>query len=199
FFGVLLVDEAHRLNEKSGLYSNLGEHQVKEIIYSSKLSVFFIDEAQRVTLKDIGSIEEIKNQAEKAGAEVRLLGLESQFRCNGSDGYLAFVDNVLQIRETANQDIQEVDYEFQVLDSPNALRELIFRKNREANRARMVAGYCWDWVSKKRQPQAHDIVIPEHGFSAQWNLDSDSGLWSIADGSVEQIGCIHTVQGLEMD
>lgn len=197
-FSALLVDEAHRLNAKSGLYSNLGEHQIKEVIHSSRLSVFFIDEAQRVTLKDVGSIAEIKHHAKNAGAEVTLLGLESQFRCNGSDGYLAFVDNVLQIRETANQDIQEVDYDFQVLGSPNALRELIIRKNREANRARMVAGYCWDWVSKK-QPQANDIVMPEYGFSAQWNLASDGSLWVMAEESVEQVGCIHTVQGLELD
>ncbi len=197
-FGALLVDEAHRLNVKSGLYSNRGDHQIKEVIHSSKLSVFFIDEAQRVTLKDIGSIAEIKHHANNAGAEVTQLGLASQFRCNGSDGYLAFVDNVLQIRETANQSIQEVDYDFQVLESPSALRGLIIRKNREANRARMVAGYCWDWVSKKNS-QLHDIVMPEYGFSAQWNLESDGSLWVMADESVEQIGCIHTVQGLELD
>ena len=45
----LLVDEAHRLNEKSGLYGDLGEHQIKEIIHASKCSVFFIDEDQRVS------------------------------------------------------------------------------------------------------------------------------------------------------
>ena len=54
-FDTLVVDEAHRLNEKSGLYSNLGENQVKEIINASKFSVFFVDEDQRVTMKDIGN------------------------------------------------------------------------------------------------------------------------------------------------
>jgi hypothetical protein len=43
-FDALIVDEAHRLNVKSGLYGNLGEHQIKEIIRSSRFSVFFIDE-----------------------------------------------------------------------------------------------------------------------------------------------------------
>ncbi|MFP3360142.1 DNA/RNA helicase domain-containing protein, partial [Planococcus sp. SIMBA_143] len=92
--------EAHRLNEKSGMFQNLGENQVKEIIHASKLAIFFIDERQRVTLKDHGSIEVIQKFAELEGAEMTTLKLESQFRCNGSDGYLAWVDDVLQISET---------------------------------------------------------------------------------------------------
>jgi len=43
-FDVLIVDEAHRLNEKSGLYGNLGENQIKEIINAAKCAIFFIDE-----------------------------------------------------------------------------------------------------------------------------------------------------------
>ena len=66
----ILVDEAHRLNEKSGMFQNLGENQIKEIIHASRCSVFFIDESQRVTLSDIGSVEEIKKWAKLAKAEV---------------------------------------------------------------------------------------------------------------------------------
>ncbi|WP_281171136.1 DNA/RNA helicase domain-containing protein [Marinobacterium litorale] len=66
------------------------------------------------------------------------------------------------------------------------------------NRARMVAGYCWPWASKKDK-KSMDIVFPEYGFAAQWNLDNDGMLWAIADNSVEQIGGIHTCQGLEFD
>ena len=65
-FDVLIVDEAHRLNQKSGMFQNVGENQVKEIIHhSSRLSVFFLDEDQRVTLKDIGTKREIAEWAEK--------------------------------------------------------------------------------------------------------------------------------------
>jgi hypothetical protein len=92
-FGALLVDEAHRLNEKSGLYGNLGENQIKELINASRFNVFFIDEAQRVTLKDIGSIQTIHQWADKCQSTVTELDLVSQFRCNGSDGYLAWIDN----------------------------------------------------------------------------------------------------------
>jgi len=194
----LLVDEAHRLNEKSGLYGNLGENQIKELIHSSRLSVFFIDEAQRVTLKDIGSVAEIRKWADDLGAEVTELELESQFRCNGSDGYLGWIDNTLQIRETANTTLEDIDYDVVIYDDPNAFRKAIIDKNRAANKARMVAGYCWDWASKK-DPDAMDIIIPEHNFKAQWNLSSDGGLWAISEKSVHQIGCIHTCQGLEVD
>ena len=84
-FDALIVDEAHRLNEKSGLYSNLGENQVKEIINSSKFSIFFLDEDQRVAFNDIGSRDEILHWAKKEKAIVTELELSSQFRCNGSD------------------------------------------------------------------------------------------------------------------
>ena len=59
-FDVLIVDEAHRLNEKSGMFQHLGENQVKEIIRSARLSIFFLDEDQRVTWRDIGSRDEIE-------------------------------------------------------------------------------------------------------------------------------------------
>ena len=53
-YHTLIVDEAHRLNEKSGMFLNKGENQIKEIIHAAKCSVFFIDESQRVTIDDIG-------------------------------------------------------------------------------------------------------------------------------------------------
>lgn len=197
-FDALIVDEAHRLNEKSGLYGNLGDNQVKELIGASKLSVFFLDEDQRVTLKDVGSVSEIEKWARQHGAEVHRMVLESQFRCGGSDGYIAFLDNVLQIRGTANQSISADEYDFRVFDDPSALHDTIRDKNRLSNKARMVAGYCWDWTSKQ-SASAMDISLPEHRYAARWNLTTDGSLWIIAEKSVNEVGCIHTCQGLEVD
>lgn len=197
-FDALIVDEAHRLNEKSGMFQNLGENQIKEIIEASKLSVFFLDEDQRVTFRDIGKSSEIKRWATKLGAHIHELELQSQFRCNGSDGYLAWVDNSLQIRETANESLDGISYDFQVFDSPNKLRDAIFRKNRIHNKARLVAGYCWDWISKA-DASLKDIAIIEHDFAMKWNLASDGNLWILKPESVNEVGCIHTCQGLEMD
>lgn len=118
----ILVDEAHRLNEKSGMFHNMGENQIKEIIHAARCSVFFIDESQRVTLSDIGSVAEIEKWANAADAEIIHLELISQFRCNGSDGYLAWLDNTLKIRETANWDMKDIDYDIRVLDSPHGIK-----------------------------------------------------------------------------
>lgn len=197
-FDTLVVDEAHRLNEKSGLYGNLGQNQIMELIRSARCTVFFADDDQIVTLSDIGRIEELERWARAAGAEVTRLELASQFRCAGSDGYIAWLDNFLGIRETANADFDRDSFDFRIVDSPAELHDLIREKNKLNNKARVVAGYCWDWKSKTN-PDAWDIEFPEHGYKAQWNLSQDGSLWIIAPESVEQVGCIHTCQGLELD
>lgn len=197
-FDTLIVDEAHRLNEKSGLYSNLGENQVKEVINAARCTVFFVDDDQRVTLADVGHSDELRKWARELGADVIELTLASQFRCSGSDGYLAWLDDVLGIRPTANTELEPREYDFRVLSSPTELHALIEEKNRASNKARVVAGYCWGWPSKK-DPKAFDIDMPEHGYRRQWNLTQDGSLWIMADESVAQVGCIHTCQGLEVD
>lgn len=198
-FDCLLADEAHRLNEKSGLFQNKGENQIKEIINAAKISVFFIDEDQIVTTKDIGSIKEILKWAKELGSKVHFgddLVLASQFRCGGSDGYLAFLDNLLGIRQTANINLIDIDYDVRVFDDPNQMRDELRKLNKKNNKARMLAGYCYDWISKK-DPNVFDIKL-ENNFKAQWNFSSTS-TWAIDEDSFEQVGCIHTSQGLEFD
>ena len=194
----ILVDEAHRLNEKSGMFHNIGENQIKEIIHSAKCSVFFIDESQRVTLQDIGRISEIKKWAEKENARVKEMELASQFRCNGSNGYLAWLDHILQIRDTANYDMEGIDYEIRIIDSPKEMQELIVDKNRiSKNKARILAGYCWDWKKEGvNDTSVHDIIIDD--FEISWNLKNTT-TFAIDDDSINEAGCIHTSQGLEFD
>ncbi|MBT4435941.1 MAG: DUF2075 domain-containing protein, partial [Gemmatimonadales bacterium] len=190
-FRVLLVDEAHRLNEKSGLYQNLGDNQVRELIHAADVTVFFLDEDQRVTLQDIGTEAEILRWAKVEGAEVETMELVSQFRCNGSDGYLAWVDHALEIRDTAHVDLStlDYDYDFRVFDSPNEVRDLIEARHGEDHTARMVAGYCWDWSSKK-DSAAWDVEIPEHDFRMRWNLTQHGSGWLAHPESISEIGCI---------
>ena len=195
-FDAIIVDEAHRLNKKSGLFANLGENQVMEIINAAKFSVFFIDKHQRISLKDYGSVEAIEEFASYFDAEVEHIKLESQFRCNGSDGYLSWLNDVLEIEETANFDGFDFDYDFKVVDSASQLRDLIFEKNTD-NNARMLAGYCWNWIKDgKNDTDVHDIVIDD--LSMSWNL-GNSDTWAIDGDSINEIGCIHTSQGLEFD
>ena len=195
--GVVLADEAHRLNEKSGLYGNQGINQIHEIIHAARLSVFFIDECQRVTVKDIGSVGEIKRWAAVNGAEVYEEELTSQFRCNGSDGYLAWLDDVLEIRETANYDIEGIDYDFEVLDSPDEMRQKVIERNQGSNKSRILAGYCWNWPRAGRaDTNTHEITIGD--FEISWNLDGGEA-FALSPTSINEAGCIHTTQGLEFE
>jgi DUF2075 family protein len=200
YFDVLVCDEAHRLNEKSGMFSNLGENQIKEIINSSLVNVFFIDEDQIVTLKDIGSVKEIEKHANVFNSKIYYAELSSQFRCNGSDGYIAWLDNLLGIKETTNVILDTNDFDFRVFDDPNEMRDLIIEKNKESNKARILAGYCWDWPKEKRNDTDYfDITIPEYNFGISWNLAKDGQGFIIKEESVNEAGCIHTSQGLELD
>jgi len=196
----LVVDEAHRLNAKSGMFQNKGENQIKEIINAAKFSIFFIDENQKVTLKDIGSEEIIRKFANEQGAGIYTYELDSQFRCNGSDGYVAWLDRTLEIRDTANFDIDGFDYDFKVFDDPNEMRKAIEEKNMINNKSRIVAGYCWEWPTgnTRNDSNYHEIKIPEKNFEISWNLETGEA-FAIGENSINEAGCIHTVQGLEFD
>jgi DUF2075 family protein len=196
-FDVLIVDEAHRLKLRTQ-YSKGGDNQIREVIHAAKTSVFFLDEAQKVTWKDIGEAFEIEKFAKSMGAEVHYLELKSQFRCNGSDGYLTWLDESLEILEDSGSPFTGVNYDFKVFDNPTSLYEEIRLKNKVGNKSRMLAGYCWDWISKG-DSKLFDIVFPEFNFKAKWNLESRGSAWIIDPDSIEDIGCIHTSQGLELD
>lgn len=196
-FNVLIVDEAHRLKLRH-LYSKGGTNQIHEIIKSARLTVFFIDEAQKVTWQDIGEIDAIRTFAESIGAEVQEAELISQFRCGGSDDYIAWLDHTLGISQNSQNSFSANKFDFKIVDNPIELKNLIQEKNTESDKSRMVAGYCWDWVSK-RSPEKADMVFPEFGFQATWNLLSHGQGWLIQPDSDKQVGCIHTCQGLELD
>ena len=197
-YDTLIVDEAHRLNAKSGMFGNLGENQVKEIIQSSRTSIFFIDEYQRIHMKDVGSEELIRGFAKELNAEVFDADLTSQFRCGGSDGYLAWIDNSLGLRATANTSLDTSQFDFRIFDDPKEMYDSIIEKNNQNFKSRLVAGYCWNWVSKK-YPDEDDIILENGKLSAKWNLSQHGMLWIEKDESISEIGCIHTCQGLELD
>lgn len=203
FVDFVLADEAHRLKEKSGYHSNLGENQIKEIINAARISVFFLDEDQKVTTQDKGSFEEIRKWIDyfrKQGNKINFhygknLELVSQFRCGGSDGYMAFLDDLLQIRNTANK-VFDIDYDIRVFDTPSEMRDAL-RPFNANNKARMIAGYCYEWVTKDKTyiDDLYDINIGD--FHAKWNFDTNK--FAVDKNSFEQVGCIHSTQGLEFD
>ncbi len=198
FYDCLIVDEAHRLVKQ--MYGDFqGENQVKECINASLLTIFMIDEDQKITTKDIGSIDEIIKNANELNSRVIMseaTKLTSQFRCNGSDQYIQFLNNLLEIGEPVDLDLSELNFDIRLFNNPNQMRDELRKLNQVNNKARMVAGYCYDWDVKNHRGD-YDILL-EDNFKAKWNLETDK-IWAINPASFEEVGCIHTSQGLEFD
>ena len=60
---VLVVDEAHRLKNRAHMYQ--GKDMVEDMVRAARITIFFLDETQRVSWNDIGSIDSIKAAALK--------------------------------------------------------------------------------------------------------------------------------------
>lgn len=195
-YDCLIVDEAHRLVDK--MYGDWeGYNQVKECINAAQFSIFFLDEDQRITTKDIGSQQQIEVFCKELGSRCicnESANLISQFRCNGSDAYIQLIDYLLQ-KNMVCPDLTMLKYELKIFDNPSILRDALRLKNNN-NKARMVAGYCYDWNVKHHRGE-WDIEIDDD-FKARWNLEGDA-IWAINPSSFEEVGCIHTAQGLEFD
>lgn len=201
-FDALVVDEAHRLKRR-GAYMYQGLNQVDDVIKAARTSIFFIDDNQMVRPDDVGSVAEIKKYAEVYGAEIYEMELSAQFRCSGAEGYVNWLDDVLQLRETANYDgWEDGDFEFKIFDDPNEMRKAIKRKDAEGFSARILAGYAWEWTSEKegnKDAQVNDVLVPEYEFAMPWNSRKVGSTWAIDSSGIDQVGCIHTSQGLEFD
>lgn len=193
---VLIVDEAHRLKDEA--YQYRGSSMVEDMVRAARISVFFLDETQRVQWNDSGSEHRIREAAKKFKAHVHPpFTLTAQFRCGGSDGYLNWLDDVLQIRPTGNFDNWAQDqYDFRVFDNPGGLYRELRSRNIE-NKARLVAGYSWDWPTEGRQRRGHAKHVTVDGLSLPWNFTGEN--WATAADGIDQVGCVHTCQGVEFD
>jgi len=201
-FDVLIVDEAHRLKKK-GAYMYKGTSQVEDVIKSSLVNVFFIDDNQRIRPDDEGTVGTIRRLAEKHNSKVMEVELVAQFRCAGAEGFLNWVDHNLQIQDTANFDGWDGDaFEFSFVDDPHSLNAKIIEKCSQGYKARLLAGFAWPWTSESDgnpNAEVNDVVIEEHDFSMPWNSRRDQYSWAIDETKQNQIGCVHTSQGLEFD
>ncbi len=214
---VLIADEAHRLRISSNNRFTKKEKrstipQIEELINVAKVSVFFIDEYQVVRPQEVGTISMIENTAKKYNANVYKYELKTEFRCGGSDGYLNWIDNLLEVRDTQNKILTPVDkMQFEIMDSPEKLRDkIIGLNNKNPNSARMVTGFCWPWSDPSNDGTLKDDIIIGN-FRATWELKDTNikftsrpktskwYLWPIDPECVYQVGSIYTIQGFEFD
>lgn len=214
-FDCVLIDEAHRLFDfKGGVGLRKEDHVLDSVIESSKVNVFFCDDDQVVTTTDYASRDKICEVAKKHHSQVIMgphLELKTQFRISGGEEYISFIRSFLGY----NNDIalyKPKGYEFMVFDSASEMRDMIILKDQESRTcedesgiSRMVAGYTYQWVSKKsfRDGDKFDIILDDGEFKAKWNLRcSEVGKeysWISDPKSVEEVGCIHTCQGIDMN
>ncbi len=210
----LICDEAHRIRETSNdrytpKAKKSTEPQIRELLRAAKVAIFFIDDRQGVRPKEIGSSEYIKKHADDLNYEVSEFDLEVQFRCAGSAGFINWISNTLGIERTANQLWTGAEeFDFQIFPTPESMEAAIKAKTREGITARLAAGYCWDWSSPNPDGMLiDDIVIGD--WRRPWNARPEAGrlaegippadLWATDPGGVDQVGCIYTAQGFEVD
>lgn len=190
-----IFDEAHRMQKKPNMYP--GNDMLDDAIKASKVSIFFVDDDQRITINDKYDVNSIIMYAKKENAVIhKPYELTSQFRCDGSDGYISFLNNLLEIKQTANTNFEFNNLKVKVFDDPIKMRDELRELNKINNKTRMIAGYCYDWNVKNKKGE-WDIILP-NGFKAKWNLSNDDH-WAVNPNSFEEIGCIHTCQGMEFD
>jgi uncharacterized protein len=213
---VLVADESHRIRINSNNRFTKKEFrstvpQIEELINVAKVPVFFIDDRQNVRPGEIGSSNYIRENAQRLGCEVDEYNLAIQFRCQGSDTFVQWINNTFGIKKTAQAiwDSKNTDFDFQIMKSPQDLYRKIKEKNDlEANSARLVAGFCWPWSEPKEDGTlVEDVVIGE--FAMTWEGKEGkrslapsvppASLWPYDPRSVDQIGSIYTIQGFEFD
>jgi len=211
---LLVADEAHRIRETSNTrFTRKADRsdrpQIEELINAAKVSVFFIDDRQVVRSGETGSVGLITETAAALGAEVVEHQLEAQFRCNGSDAFIRWVDNTLELERT-NHVLWQADDPFvvDIVDSPEELSAMIAAKSQAGESARMVAGYCWPWSDPNPDGTlVADVVVGD--WAMPWNARPNAGrlaegipashFWATDPGGLHQVGCVYTAQGFEFE
>ena len=210
----LICDEAHRIRETSNdrftpKAKRSTEPQIRELLRATKVAVFFIDDRQGVRPNEIGSTEYIKQHAADLKYEVSEFELEVQFRCSGSAGFVNWISNTLGIERTANQLWTGAEaFDFRIFSTPESMEAAIRAKAGGNVTARLAAGYCWDWSNPNPDGTlVNDVVVGN--WHKPWNARPDAGrlakgippadLWATDPGGINQVGCIYTAQGFEVD
>ncbi len=211
---VAILDEAHRIRTISTsrftpAKARTGKAQIDDILDASRVTVFFIDDLQVVRPGEVGSTDLICESAAKRGLEVREFELEAQFRSNGSDAFIQWVDNTLELARTPQVLWpMDDDFDFRIVGSVGQLEHMIRAKAGEGSTARLVAGFCWPWSD----PDDTGDLVPDvrvGEWSMPWNAKDGVGrlgsgipksdFWASAPEGINQVGCVYTAQGFEFD
>ncbi len=210
----LICDEAHRIRETSNdrftpKAKRSTEPQIRELLRATKVAVFFIDDRQGVRPNEIGSTAYIRQHAADLKFEVSEFELEVQFRCAGSAGFVNWISNTLGTERTANVLWTGAEaFDFQIFPTPESMEAAIRAQSAGPVTARLAAGFCWEWSNPNADGTlVEDVIIGT--WRKPWNAKPESGrlakgiptsdLWATDPGGIEQVGCVYTAQGFEVD
>lgn len=212
---VLLVDEAHRIeqsanNQYTPSVKRTDMPQVDTIIRASKITVFFIDDKQAIRGKEIGSAELIRQAAQRWNASVEECTLTSQFRCNGSDNYLNWLEQVIYNKPVTSS-FDRNDFDLEIFDDVQEMYDaIVVQDNKPGQSARLMAGFCWPWSENVINGDlVKDVQIGN--FAIPWETKDGVDFkqlsikypkwyeWAYKPLGIKQCGCIYTAQGFEFD
>lgn len=206
---LLIVDETHRLGMRAQqphpslnlmfeqnnirLFGSDENHftQLDWVLKQGDSQVFLLDAEQSIKPADLPRkvIDDLISNSKKSGNYIKLA---SQMRVQGGEDYIEFVRKLFTSEPQANRGFG--DYDLRFFDSFAEMREEIMQMERKHGLSRVLAGYAWDWVSKK-DPNIPDIDI--EGIKLFWNrTDKD---WINSLTSIEEVGSIHTIQGYDLN
>ena len=211
----LVIDEAHRIRLTSNTWrtpkiKRSDRPQIEELISVARTVAFFVDEKQVVRPEECGSTALILAASKKLGAVVEQIDLEAQFRCGGSDKYVNWVADLLQMSGVKAVEAWDSNSEFdlKIVETPLELEKMVRQRDAEGVSARMSAGFCWAWSD----PLPDVTLIPDVRIG-NWEMPWDAkpgakklakeippaSLWATDPRGINQIGCVYTAQGFEYD
>lgn len=219
-YDLLIVDEAHRLRRRKNLTQyksfddnnkrlNLGEDgtELDWILLKSKYQIFFYDESQSIKPTDVR-----REDFEKliyGNKNTHVYPLEKQMRCAGGNEYVKYVKSIFSNTPPTKKE-KFSGYDLKLFDDVNEMIDAIKEKDKEVGLCRNVAGFSFEWKSKKKNlpkklknATSQEIIAAGYydfdfnGKKYIWNSNDTD--WINSDDSINEIGCIHTTQGFDLN
>lgn len=205
-YDLLVVDESHRLRRRVNLtnyksfddicnkleFDKNSSTELDWILKQSKNTILFYDENQSIKPTDI-PLEKFKSLI--SSNNIILLKLKSQFRAKGGNDYVEFIDALLKNKlNHPDKKFNSANYRLLLFDNLEDMIEQIKDKNKKYGLSRIVAGFSWEWISKNDK-NLKDIKIGDCELT--WNSVAED--WINSENSINEVGCIHTVQGYDLN
>lgn len=214
-YDLVLVDEAHRLCQRKNITAygafdararEIGMNpeeatQLDFILARSKYRILVYDPNQTVKGSDLTE-KQFENSLKDT--PVLRLSLSTQMRCKGGERFVDYLDAIFACSQKEKLEFDPAEYDFKLFDDVDKMVNAIKLNERAFGLCRCAAGYAWEWVSKPYKNQGFDYIV-SHGYqdihieghSYVWNMTNEEFI--LSKNAVNEIGCIHTMQGYDLN